>query len=558
MENSIDISKKKRIILTIIYAAVIVYLSLMDVATGQLDAWNLDSVKATLGIVIAVVILSCYKLKDFLKWQYYVWLAFSSVMCIVLYFAKFHIDDNRKRWLFFALGFIVYGLILLREILGIIETKKLQISKTYILWVYMLFWMMISRYEVIWPVTFGIIFTAFYLADMGKERHEIWMDGVSYGLIASFIILQLLGDLFRPFDSERYKGIYENSNMAALFYCLVLVGFIYRLWKLDNSKENAIVKKIAVVMGISWVIGHMYLTCSRTGAMVAFVLVMVYGICGVFKYEKKKKIWPVAAVAVTLIMSLIFFPISYYVVRYVPAVTHHRITFPMDNREYIIDPAVDPIDSEKYTSFDYILSQSIFKYFGFGEEEAEEQLDVRRRYNVVYAAELDENAIAEMAIPEPGSSFDYTLIEGWGTGIGSGTIRAEMWRYYLSRLNMMGHPASEVPVWVHKSLLATHTQNILIQMAYCYGTPVGILWIIFMTVMLISALIKLIKGDEADKDAGFMMLLFITAFGLFGMTELTWNVGQLGFTLFFIFLREVFVLKEPRKIGKEEYKSYAI
>ena len=76
--------------------------------------------------------------------------------------------------------------------------------------------------------------------------------------------------------------------------------------------------------------------------------------------------------------------------------------------------------------------------------------------------------------------------------------------------------------------------------------------------MLISALIKLIKGDEADKDTGFMMLLFITAFGLFGMTELTWNIGQLGFTLFFIFLREVFVLKEPRKIGKEEYKSCAI
>ena len=102
MENSVDISEKKRIILTIIYAAVIVYLSLMDVATGQLDAWNLDSVKATLGVVIAVVILSCYKLKDFLKWQYYVWLAFSSVTCIVLYFAKFHIDDNRTRWLFFA------------------------------------------------------------------------------------------------------------------------------------------------------------------------------------------------------------------------------------------------------------------------------------------------------------------------------------------------------------------------------------------------------------------------------------------------------------------------
>ena len=126
-------TKKKRIILTIIYSAVIVYLSFMDVATGQLDAWNLDSVKSTLGVVIAVVILSCYKFKDFLKWQYYAWLAFSTVTCIVLYMCKFHIDDNRKRWLFFALGFIVYGLILLREILGIIETKKLGIGKTYIL-----------------------------------------------------------------------------------------------------------------------------------------------------------------------------------------------------------------------------------------------------------------------------------------------------------------------------------------------------------------------------------------------------------------------------------------
>ncbi len=561
MEKSIEISKKKRIILTVIYAAVIVYLSLMDVATGQLDAWNLDSVKATLGVVIAVVILSCYKLKDFLKWQYYVWLAFSFMTCIVLYCAKFHIDDNRKRWLFFALGFIVYGLILLREILGIIETKRLQISKTYILWVYMLFWMMISRYEVIWPVTFGIIFTAFYLANMGKERHEIWMDGISYGLIASFVVLQVFADLFRPFDSDRYRGIYENSNMTALFYCLVLVGVLYRLWVITGVKDVkwAVARKSALIVATGWVVAHSYMTCSRTGAIIAVLLVIIYGFCSVWKLEKGKGriLKPIGFMVLVMVLSFALFPLSYLVARYGIGITNHRVVFPVDNVETLVDPSVEPIDSERYTSLDELIDNSILRYFDRfkGEEESEDtqaRVKIEHYVNVVYAAETED-------IPAPkGSSADNALMEGWGQGVDSTTYRMVMWEYYISKFNMMGHSALEVPVWVHMLYLAPHTQNILIQMAYCYGTPVGILWLIFMITMFVSALVELVKGDEKDRNTGFIMLLFIVAYGLFGLTEITWNVGQLGFSLFFLFLREVFVLKEPKKIGKKEYKSYAI
>ena len=66
-----------------------------------------------------------------------------------------------------------------------------------------------------WPLEFLFMFLAVSIQSKTKESVTNQVVGISLGIVASFIIIQGLAFVFRPYDEDRYKGMFYNSNVAA-------------------------------------------------------------------------------------------------------------------------------------------------------------------------------------------------------------------------------------------------------------------------------------------------------------------------------------------------------
>lgn len=496
---------------------------------GAIWAWTINMT----GAVMAVIVFSAYRPKEFLKPVYIIY----SVIGILALVAAHHwwMQNQtaifRDQLLTAILNIWLLGIFVLKFILdaAIYKVRKIRCSKIEILAAVMLLWMLFSVNEDIWPGWYLVMFGLFYHTEYCEEDMEALKQGMLDGIIAAFFLLQGAAFVFRPYDVVRYAGIYSNCNINALFYGIVWVAFLIRMYDIRKKNGNKW-KEVLCFLFAGALAAFSLMTGCRTAWLAMFVTGFIYVVFADFqglKYKAGKMFGKLVLYAVVVCVS---FPIAFAAARYIPPVFHHPIWYDWEYNESKVH-SFDSWDSEKYVSWEDLtgeLSGRIEPYIRkiFGKEQAG-IATVQASYFTIGDKTYDT------------SSQEYS-------DYGSVLIRAAFWDYYLRNGNMEGHltvEGHEVPglgyVW--------HTQNTFIQFWYYYGIPSAALFLTVTISLVFIGMKRMVKGQQDD---ALICLLYLVFWGMYGLAEAVWYPGQM--ILFLAFFTPKFLWQKEKETPRQD------
>lgn len=171
---------------------------------------------------------------------------------------------------------------------------------------------------------------------------------------------------------------------------------------------------------------------------------------------------------------------------------------------------------------------------------------IHTNFNVEFTNRRPEYINVEVV--EPGSDKNHPLVLKGNKGEGAYDSRIDIYRYFMGKLKWVGEENNVQGVWINRWFFASHCHNVFLQFAYDFGIIVGVIFILFILISYITALIGLIKRRTGQNYFRlFVCVGYTTLFVVFGMLEIDWAYGQLPFTLFWL-VQYVIVHKEPEKI----------
>lgn len=551
------------------------------------DIWS-AAVGGT-GLVMMVLIFSEYPLKEWHCGKHTrVYMAIWTVCCLGIAGASAlwqqHFILGIYKWTFFLGVWNVWWIFLVgQEIVkrlwkaGSLRAKP---DLTGVLALVMAFLMTFSRSGRLWPVWFAAMFGMFYVTRFTREKLEQLFEAMVDATIVAFFVIQIYAYGFRPYDVIRYLGAYPNSNVASLHYLVVYTMVLCKLHYLEkkNAKKGW---RIFFFLGAAGLLDFMFLTMGRTSWVTAIVITCFYGIFVIWKNWKKKFSGVIARGAALVAAFVVLFPVVFGTVRFLPAVLHHPVWY---GGEYSIEKvhSFDPADSPKYIEMDEFL-EAVFgrivgTFYKGNTTQEDEAGNAESTENVTGEASVAGNSTDNVVTVEAGTAEDnagagsadntvaentedgekadrenaepdnvnsavavdasqtsYEVIEKIGPeGMDEAlNIRLSIYAAYLRNLNWFGHPDAEGHYqFADIDYFSWHAQNVWLQMAFSYGIPSGILFLI-LTVLLFRKNFGILKnaGNVPYKIIPFFICLL---FFVYGLMELDWNVGQYPLILLFI------------------------
>lgn len=486
-----------------------------------LDGW-LETFRSLTGVVMAIIIMSHYRWDSLRKHKipYLVWTAISIVGGVVaLWWGKnnyYFFND----WIVRVIDVILFGYIIIYTFIRVVVEKKYpKLNKKFaIVWLIMMLLMIVSRSTYIWPFGYFVMFGCFYLTDYSKEEQTDLFQGMLNGIILGFFLMQGWCFVFRPFDNwdYRYVGIYNNCNLNALFYLMVLAAVFAKIIYVNRVGAGKLIR-VYYWVGAGVVLSFLFLTIGRTAWMTAFVLGIIFLIS--LRLVQRKKRIILNGIILILCMCLTF-PVCFGAVRYLPPVFHHPVWFWgewSDNKVHSWDPA----DSSKYVDFDEFMDRV---GFGFSSILGHSPFAIKSQ-----AAEASVDDRYERAIFKE-------------KGIPSALVaRKTIYQQYFKNLNLWGHPYEEQGFQMTPTYWVGHAHNIYLQ----YGTDFGIV-VMFLFVLLIlwAAIIYIKRVWKKCFEEDVASLLFLTIPATFGMLEYAWGVGSVAILMLFVVWRKAFLDEE--------------
>lgn len=501
------------------------------VGTVQMAAAN------CVGIVLAAMLLPCLKKECFRHKVYAVWSVIAVTGGIAAGLWGWQNFEYKGQWVTGVLNVAVWGYLVIYIFR---ERKTLEVSRRVrqpFFWCMALlfFLMQISAYGGVRPIWMTLIFGGFYLLGIKKENREDFFQGMLNGIILWFFVQQITAYGFRPYDRVRYRGMYSGETQNGIFYMIVYCAFLCKwIWAKNRGKHRVWVWIYFFLSAGS--ISFLLFTGGRSSLMGAAMATLTgYVICDiVWKKSFYKWLLHVAALGVCVALT---FPLVYGTIRYLPTILHHPIWFEGEYLENSSVRSFDPWDSERYITFQEALETNIGRIFEvFGIDMSHLPFGIEAQ-----AAELED---------DPGSSPENPFVLP-GTEEG-GTVdrRKNIFACYLAHLNFGGHGADDQHFYLAGGYITQHAHNMLIQMAYDYGIPAGILFLGLTVYSLFHFWRRAVKGME---DYKWLCLAFFTAVFFYGMTEMAIVPGMITWVL--IYLLFYFAGEDSFAIRKEELKT---
>jgi len=509
-------------------------------ATGQVQ----HALRNYTGVAIAVFALCAYHPKDFLKIPYALWaVLFFTGRHFVLQWAQSNVG-NLGQFESTVWNVGIYGILFIRMFYRfVIERKKPAMNwPVFGIWAAMMAGMLLSRNDEIWHRWFFLWFGVLYLTDYSEMDLDTLFTGMSEGIIIGFLLTQTRACMHRPYDVLRYTGMQSNSNTSALYYAVVYCAVLCKWYQMKLKHRRLILRlPFLILCGVLYSLA--FFTMGRT-ALITMILVtllfLVFQVLSRKRYKFREFLLDGAAI---LLSAVVCFVPTFWLVRYIPAYVNDPIYFEADNEETKVHKD-DPIDSEKYIELEDVLKGAFGRILWFMDFSSKETSRLFRPSLVVYAAETTdimeseeepENPLASNAIL-PGTDKEHPML-GDQDKSNPVKIRTSIYRYYLKHLNLNGHTLKEHGVWISETYLAPHAHNVLLQMAYNYGIPVGCLFIIMIALVYI-VLVHGIRTNITGRNYYYLLCMggFTTVFFAFGTLEISWNFGQISLAAFFLAL----------------------
>ena len=507
----------KTVLYTVLFGFICVINQRIHTAS-PIEGWR-EVFRDLTGVVIAVLILSHYKMSEYLQYRKYhlVWTVLGGIGCAVLFLIG---KDNAifaSDWLVLSIDFFIWGYVLIQTLLTVFKEKRYPvISKTYgCIWAVMIVLMILSRNEELWPLVYGVMFVCFYLTDYSKEERMELLQGALNGLIASFFVFQGHSFLYRPYDSmsARYVGWYNNPNNNVLYYCFILAAVLVKLYLCRQNNANKW-WRLYYWLGIGTVFSYIIMTIGRIGWITAFVLTFIFLIFQ--KRDFGKTI--IKNGLVVILCTVLTFPLCFAAARYIPPIRHHVVWF---DSEYSVNKvhSWDPWNSEKFVDIDEFAEAAFGRITdSFGELFKSLPFVINAD-----AADLEARKVPVLEDSQSGNGY---------------LIRKTIYKYFWENLNFTGHTSEEIGFQLFTFYWIGHAHNIYLQFGTQFGIPVMMLF----AALLLCGLIKCRKIFKSSHNAEAMCnLYFILIPALFGIFEFTWGAGHMAITLLFIAWRMLLV-----------------
>lgn len=496
----------KRLLYTICFIA----LNLLDFVrnTQNGDIWSVAA--NCTGLVMMIIVGSAYARKDILNPFFYVW----SVLCAGAIVAVACLQETHifgiYKWALVAALLNVWWLGLFVRLLG----KRLLIEKSLSLkpgltgwiWLFMSVFMIFSVSGRAWPLWFLLMFGIFYITRYSQKDMFALLNGMVDGTILTFFILQIYAYGFRPYDQVRYVGAFSNCNITALHYLIVYAMVLFKLHILHEKKAGKFYKLIFFI-GAGGLLSFQFLTMGRTAWVCSILLTLLYGILVMRKLWKKKWKQLIGWGAALVLCMVCTFPLVFGTVRWLPTVLHHPVWYAGEYSEDKVH-SFDTADSWKYVEMDEFLEAVFGRISG----------TFRVRINnpfVLKAYAADYETISQIG----SETMDPAL-----------RIRLSIYKAYLDDMTWFGNPQTAGHYQLEGlDYFSWHAQNVWLQMAYSYGIPAGILFVILTVVLLRKSYLN-IKGKNVFAIVPFFICVIF--FG-YGTMEMVWNTGQLILLLIF-------------------------
>lgn len=489
---------------------------------GSTWAWTVNM----MGVIIGTILIITDGVRNYFRKEYLVYtLASLLLLPLAYYWWQGHQTLIYRDKLLSAicnvwiLGLCYIRIAYMRK--DICKRMKASNNVLFVLTVILFIYMLVSKNEDIWPGWFLLLYILIYCWKISAEEKKRVLNGAVDGIIISFFLLQGLAFVFRPFDNEhfRYCGIYSNPNMNALFYNIVLIAFLFRLYQL--RKEHAkIWKRIACFLFAAALVAFSILTVCKTG-WIAELLCLILYVVVVDIGELKLRARSVAArILVFGTVVCICVPVVYTPIRYLPPLFHHPIWYEGEYAEWKVH-SWDSIDSDKYVSFGEVMGAVSSRLRPFTEKMFSEKKYPYR----AYAEEImDPTGIH---VGPWYFAFDNPETQIYSSYLG----RAATWYYYLFNGKMLGHSNLDGHYTGIGTSYTWHAQNAFLQIWYYYGIPAGILFLIVSFWTFAMSVKKAWKSSGIVKEAATFVMLYLALFMLFGLFEAVWYPGQMILTL---------------------------
>ena len=483
---------------------------------SPIEGWR-ETFRDMTGLVIAVLILSHYTLADIGKYKkwHILWTILGGAACSLLFWVLKDTVIFIADWLVLVINFFLWGYVLLQTVLTVfVEKKYPTLCKKYgFLWLFIILLMVFSRNEELWPLAYGVMFSCFYVTDYSKEERYELLCGLLNGLIASFFVFQAHCFLYRPYDSARYVGWYNNPNNNVLYYCFILAAVLVKAYMCKQRNLNKW-WHVFFWLGIGTVFSFIIMTIGRIGWITAFVLAFLFLILQ--KRDFRTSI--IKKGLLILLCTAITFPLCFGFARYIPPIRHHVVWFDGEYSEGDVH-SWDPWNSEKFIDIDEFADAAFGRITG----SLEEIIKYLPFIVEADAADLEARKIPILSAEYYNDSF---------------LIRKTIYQYFWNNLNLRGHTSEEIGFQLFTWYWIGHAHNIYLQFGTQFGIPVMILF----AILLISGLVKCWRIFKNTKNPEAMMNFYLILIpALFGLLEFTWGAGHMAITLLFIAWRMVLV-----------------
>ncbi len=518
--------KKKALLYRIIYAICFLGLMVIDWTRGSQRGVVWEMTVNFTGVIIAILLLSWAEWKRFLHPIYGVWtvIGIAAVPLSIKWWETHQTVIYRDKLWSAVLSVWLLGyftIYVCRYWKGKELLRRLTANKSYSVLYGMLFWMFFSLNEDIWPIWY--LWMVLLIVAMPKTEIQVSaiQKGMIDGIIASFFLLQGLAFVFRPFDARdyRYVGMYANTNMNALFYCIVLFAFLVRLYEVEKN-QNPKWQQVLLFLLITGTCGFMAMTVCRTSFMTAFVLLVVYVILVDFYLLKKTARQVLVRFAAFIICVVVMLPVTYSVARYLPPLFHHPIWFEGEYDEEKVH-SWDPIDSYKYVKFTDVLKQLHLRTDGL-----EKLLPPGMATMKSYALELFVEEEPEETNYQPGGITLGNRFYAYGSeellAHETAIARLSIWEHYLKNGTIWGH-SKEMGHSTGMYGITWHGQNVFVQFWFYYGIPSAVLYLVWIILNFITGC----KTAGEEHNDGVILALSTVVVFTFGLFEATWYPAQM-------------------------------
>ena len=480
---------------------------------------------------VGLIVVSYSKKKEIFNVPNVIWTLLS--IPIGKYYISLHSDHierfntaTKDAFVIWAIGLVIINLCYTIRKQRLKACKNIFIPYTILVFAFMLLCVIFGRGRQWTLVVLVAALLLGFKIILFDDRKQV-MEDICNGVLLAFAGTTCFCVCRRPYQYyllHRYGGIYATVTSNAIYLCTPIAAAFAKV-----TMESDLRKRLKWFGVLGVIISFMLFTASRTGLLALAGCVVFYVL---YPYNNRTKGWLYRNIKTALSGFMIIcmsFICTFAVTRMLPAVVGNPYYFEYEKPAAFMTEET-PWSGHEYGDrymtidrfFDILLDRATINQSGISGENTEgtEKTTPVVEPIVTNSDEFDNES-------------DYT------------NGRLDIFREYISRINMQGHDAMGFNM--SNGEYMPHAHNTYLQAMYDFGIPIGILFLIMCFCAFVRSCRIAYFGGGYDK-VYTMPMYMVVSFGLASVAEWTY---YFTIPLGFMFIIMLIVMCDKRLVTKE-------